>query len=369
MIAAACSRVFHRARLHDPLLARLRGATRSALACSLTASLGLAWAVRHHVPLTAAIPAALFAMIAPLFLREARWSGWLVTLALLASCAGLSLAAGAAVADQPLWRGAGSLLVVFAGVLGQSLGARAVGAAMLTLVSFYLGLYLHPDPTRLMQMLGLMTFAPAVLALVGRALIPVEHGLPPGERPARAPLAAMLAHRLHHLAWRPALTATAAALLAMLAGGALSEDRAMWAVISTFVVFLGTTSHQGTRTRVVQRVIGTLAGAAASVLLVTVFAHQTGVLVAAMIASVFGWAYYILHAYARGVFFITLLVGLLYGTLGFAIVPLAAMRIEEVLAGCLISLALALLLMPSEAAHAAGTQRNAPAAERNPVRN
>ncbi|WP_459624272.1 FUSC family protein, partial [Burkholderia sp. 3C] len=162
---------------------------------------------------------------------------------------------------------------------------------------------------------------------------------------------------------------TAAALLAMLAGGALSEDRAMWAVISTFVVFLGTTSHQGTRARVVQRVIGTLAGAAASVLLVTVFAHQTGVLVAAMIASVFGWAYYILHAYARGVFFITLLVGLLYGTLGFAIVPLAAMRIEEVLAGCLISLALALLLMPSEAVRAAGTQRNAPAAERNPVRN
>jgi len=69
--------------------------------------------------------------------------------------------------------------------------------------------------------------------------------------------------------------------------------------------------------------------------------------------SVFGWAYYILHAYARGVFFITMLVGLAYGQLGFAIVPLAKLRIEEVFVGCLVSLAAAVLLMPSTTARAA----------------
>lgn len=70
---------------------------------------------------------------------------------------------------------------------------------------------------------------------------------------------------------------------------------------------------------------------------------------AAMALSVFGWAYYILHAYARGVFFITVLIGLVYGQLGFAIVPLSALRIEEVVAGCAISVVVAVLMMPSAA--------------------
>jgi uncharacterized membrane protein YccC len=66
-----------------------------------------------------------------------------------------------------------------------------------------------------------------------------------------------------------------------------------------------------------------------------------------MTLSVFGWAYYILHAYARGVFFITVLVGLVYAQLGFAIVPLVELRVEEVIAGCFISVVVAMLMMPA----------------------
>ncbi|MFP3794938.1 FUSC family protein [Paraburkholderia sp. SIMBA_027] len=385
MIAAACSRAFNRALLHDPEFARLRGAARSTLASLLTASLGVPWALQHHQTATLAVPAALFAMIAPLFLREARLSGWLVSLLILCGCACAAFAAAATVAAQPMWRDAGSLLVVFVGMLCQSLGARAVGAALLTLVAFYLGLYLHPVDARLAEMLTGMALAPFVVAFVGRVVIPVERveaassrsraafvrGVPASVaaakarialalrlaadvlvtgRPSRRPLSELLAHRLHRLAWRPALVATVAALLAMLAGSALSADRAMWAVISTFVVFLGTTSHQGTRARVMKRIAGTLTGAAASVLLIGLCGHEPWLLVAATALSVFGWAYYILHAYARGVFFITMLVGLVYGQLGFAIVPLARLRIEEVLAGCVISLVVAMLLMPSASA-------------------
>ncbi|WP_070106370.1 FUSC family protein [Burkholderia plantarii] len=385
---AACSRAFSRVHTHDPAFARLRVALRSTLASLLTAGLGILEALQHHDSPTVAIPGALFAMIAPLFLREARWSGWLVSLVMLGACAGAAFAAAAEVATQPALRGAGSLLAVFIGVLCQSLGARAVGAAMLTLVCFYLGLYLHPAGERLADMLTVMAMAPFVVAFVGRVVIPMERVDPPAPAPAPAfartlphglaaastwaaaalryaadlivtgrpserPLAELLAHRLHRLAWRPALAATLAALLAMLAGNAMSEERSMWAVISTFVVFLGTTSYQGTRERIMKRVAGTLTGAAASVLLITACGHQPWVLAAAIVVSVFGWAYYILHAYARGVFFITMLVGLLYGQLGFAIMPLARLRIEEVLAGCLISLAMALLLMPSTGAREA----------------
>lgn len=123
----------------------------------------------------------------------------------------------------------------------------------------------------------------------------------------------------------------------------------MWAVISTFVIFFGTTSREDTLRRVGQRLAGTLAGALSSALLVTMFRHVPQVLMAAMALSVFGWAYYILHAYARGVFFITVLIGLVYGQLGFAIVPLSALRIEEVVAGCAISVVVAVLMMPSAA--------------------
>ncbi|NYH15101.1 hypothetical protein GGD41_002329 [Paraburkholderia bryophila] len=83
-----------------------------------------------------------------------------------------------------------------------------------------------------------------------------------------------------------------------------------------------------------------------SVLLVAPLHGSPGLLVAAMVLCVFGWAYFILNAYAPGVFFITVLVGLVYGELGFAMGPLAELRIEEVLVGCLVSFAVAMLMMP-----------------------
>lgn len=340
---AACSRALNRALVQDPEFARLRAAARSTLACLLTAGVGVLWALQHHEAPTLAVPGALFAMIAPLFLREARWSSWLTSLLILYFCTCASFGAAAAVASQPLLRGAGALLVVFVGMLCQPLGVRAVGAALLTLVSFYLGLYLHPSHAQLMEMLAAMAMVPIILALVGRVVIPVE-------RDCAVPPSFTLAHRLRLLAWRPALVATAAALLAMLAGGELSEDRSMWAVISTFVVFFGTTSYQGTRARVMKRIAGTSAGAAASVLLIALCGHQPWVLVAATALSVFGWAYHILHEYGRGVFFITMVVGLVYAQLGFDIVPLAKLRIEEVFAGCFVALAAAMVLMPSSTA-------------------
>jgi uncharacterized membrane protein YccC len=389
-------------------------------------------------------------MVAPLFVRDARRLAWFGTLFCLYVCACACFAAAAMLSHYPLAGDAGFLVVMFVGMLCQACGPGALGSAMLGVVCFYLGLYLHPSTTHLAQSLLLSAFGPLMVTLTGRVVVPprvaasfrlaihtvtlrasrvlhapgavnlsalneaalaLEEQLallnPPDADTVRerivgveiaagrhafasaavadggAPASADMLHdaiaRLREIAhrrdtgsaaplssrvdvvasmaqrfadlraklcWLPATRATTAAFLAMLIGQSLSPERWFWAVITTFVVFLGTRSRADTVYRGTQRLAGTLAGALVSVLLVAPLHGSPMLLVAAMVLCVFGWAYFILSAYAPGVFFITVLVGLVYGELGFAMGPLAELRIEEVLVGCLVSFAVAILMMP-----------------------
>ncbi|NPT53094.1 FUSC family protein [Paraburkholderia elongata] len=450
MIAAAFSRVADRLLVADPGLVRLHTALRVALACLLTGIASIAWTVFRHQSIILAAPGILFAMVAPLFVRDARRSAWLGTLFCLYLCACVCFAAAGVLSRYPLAGDAGFLVVMFAGMLVQACGPRALGCAMLGVVCFYLGLYLHPSSLHLVQSLLLSAFGPMMVALVGRVIVPmraaasfrlaihtvtlrasrvltassaahlsalneaalsleeqlallnsldtetireriVEVEVAAGQHafasaPAHGSAQASadvlrhaivrlkeIAHRGNarrhasilsargagsqsvaqrfadlraKLCWLPATRATTAAFLAMLIGHSLSPERWFWAVITTFVVFLGTRSRADTVYRGAQRLAGTLAGALVSVLLVAPLHDSPVLLVAAMVLCVFGWAYYILSAYAPGVFFITVLVGLVYGELGFAMGPLVELRIEEVLVGCLVSFAVAILMMP-----------------------
>ncbi|NPT39747.1 FUSC family protein [Paraburkholderia sp. 1N] len=450
MIAAAFSRVADRLLVADPGLVRLHTALRVALACLLTGFASIAWTVFHHQPITLAAPGILFAMVAPLFVRDARRPAWFGTLFCLYLCACVCFAAASVLSRYPLAGDAGFLVVMFVGMLVQACGPRALGCAMLGVVCFYLGLYLHPSFLHLVQSLLLSAFGPLMVTLVGRVIVPmravasfrlaihtvtlratrvlaapsavhlsalneaalsleeqlallnpsdaemvreriVEVEVAAGQHAfASAPVNGSvqasadvlrhaiarlkeIAHRGHagrrasrfsadgagaqsvaqwfadlrtRLCWLPATRATTAAFLAMLIGHSLSPERWFWAVITTFVVFLGTRSRADTVYRGAQRLAGTLAGALVSVLLVAPLHDSPVLLVAAMVLCVFGWAYYILSAYAPGVFFITVLVGLVYGELGFAMGPLVELRIEEVLVGCLVSFAVAILMMP-----------------------
>ncbi|MFP3568465.1 FUSC family protein [Paraburkholderia sp. SIMBA_030] len=449
MIAAAFSRAADRLLVADPGLVRLHTALRAALACLLTGIASIAWTVSHHQPITLAAPGILFGMVAPLFVRDAQRPAWFSTLFCLYLCACACFAVAAVLSRYPLAGDAGFLVVMFAGTLCQACGPRALGCAMLGVVCFYLGLYLHPSSAHLVQSLRLSAFAPLMVALVGRVIVPMrvvasfrlavhtvtlrasrvlvapgaarlsalneaalslEEQLallnPPDagtirERIVEVEIAAgqhafasmpaygsaqasadvlrhaivrlkEIAHRGHtrrasplsahgtaapsatqriadlrtRLCWLPATRATTAAFLAMLIGHSLSPERWFWAVITTFVVFLGTRSRADTVYRGAQRLAGTLAGAFVSVLLAAPLHDSPVLLVASMVLCVFGWAYYILSAYAPGVFFITVLVGLVYGELGFAMGPLVELRIEEVLVGCLVSFAVAILMMP-----------------------
>ena len=451
MIAVAFSRVAGRLLVADPGLVRLHTALRVALACLLSGIACVAWTAGHHQPITLAALGVLFSMIAPLFVRDARRSAWFVTLLYLYLCGCANFAAAAALSRYPLAGDAGFLPVMFAGMLCQACGPRALGCAMIGVVTFYLGLYLHPSAAQAAQAIALSVVGPVMVALVGRLIVPmraertlclavhtvtlraervlaatrsvqtpsiataarvselneaalaleehlallnppdaatlrerlVELEVAAGQNTFGSASEAVGADPLRHaierlkqaarprrvsqtlptasgkkstfgwideirtkLAWLPAARATTAALLAMVIGHSLSPERWFWAVITTFVVFLGTRSRADTVYRGAQRLAGTLAGALASMLLATALHGQPLLIVVAMVMCVFGWAYYILNAYAPGVFFITVLVGLVYGQLGFAMGPLVELRIEEVMVGCIVSFAVAILMMP-----------------------
>ena len=451
------SRLLTRLLGADPGLLRFHTALRSAIACVLTGVVTIGWTVHTHQPPTLAAFALLFAMVAPLFLRDASPRGWFRSLAVIYGAGSASLIAASTLAAWPLVADAAFLAVLFAAMLVQACGPRALGGAMTAVVSFYLGLYLHPALAHVFEMLGLSTVALACVAFTGRVLVPtrpeitlrraltavmqrattvradrradepnamrhlsllneaalaVEEQLGlldlPGAQRLRACLIdvevaagqhAVDSSRLDRsdvrltvalrrlsragrdavastaraaktgvkrgvklttgaaLVWRDALSwlaacrATTAALIAMLIGHSVSPERWFWAVITTFVVFLGTRSRGDTIRKTGERVLGTLAGVAVSAALVGAFHGTPWLLVAAMVACVFGWAYFILTLYGQGVFFITVLVGLVYGELGFAIGPLIEMRVEEVFVGCIVSIAVAVSMMPLRTSH------------------
>lgn len=437
----------------DPGLLRFHTALRSSIACVLTGVMTIGWMVHTHRPPTLAAFALLFAMIAPLFLRDATARGWFGSLAVIYGAGAASLIAASTLAAWPLVADAVFLAVLFAAMLVQACGPRALGAAMTAVVSFYLGLYLHPEFAHVLMMLGLSMIALACVAFTGCVLVPtrpeatlrraltavaqraetvladrradapdamrhlsllneaalaVEEQLGlldfPGAQRVRARLIDVEVAAAQHavdssrldrsnvrlrvalrrlsrasgdavastaravkagakrpagaafvlrdaLCWMPACRATTAALIAMLIGHSVSPERWFWAVITTFVVFLGTRSRGDTIRKTGERVLGTLAGVAVSAALVGAFHGMPWLLVAAMAACVFGWAYFILTLYGQGVFFITVLVGLVYGELGFAIGPLIEMRVEEVFVGCVVSIAVAVLMMPLRTSH------------------
>ncbi|MEA3092068.1 MAG: hypothetical protein QOJ04_3410 [Caballeronia sp.] len=452
---AVCSSSRLLARLlgSDPGLLRFHTALRSSIACVLTGVMTIGWMVHTHQPPTLAAFALLFAMVAPLFLRDATPRGWFVSLAAIYGAGAASLIGASMLAAWPLVADAAFLAVLFAAMLVQACGPRALGGAMTAVVSFYLGFYLHPAFAHVFTMLGLSTIALACVAFTGRVLVPtrpevtlrralsavmqrattvladrradapdamrhlsllneaalaVEEQLGlldlPGVQRLRAclidvevaagqhavdssrldrsdvclrvalrrlsrashdavastaraapagvkrPAGAALVWR-DALSWLPACRATTAALIAMLIGHSVSPERWFWAVITTFVVFLGTRSRGDTIRKTGERVLGTLAGVAVSAALVGTFHGAPWLLVATMAACVFGWAYFILTLYGQGVFFITVLVGLVYGELGFAIGPLIEMRVEEVFVGCVVSIAVAVSMMPLRTSH------------------
>ncbi len=148
------------------------------------------------------------------------------------------------------------------------------------------------------------------------------------------------------LAWRQAFRVTLASAIAMAGGMALSPERWFWAVISCYVVFLGTRSRGETVYKGVQRLAGTLLGLLAGVSLAILLQGLFAVQLLLLLAAVFGMFYLFFLSYAAGIFCVTVFLGLVYSLLGAAMAPILELRLEETLVGASSAIFVAVCILP-----------------------
>lgn len=146
-------------------------------------------------------------------------------------------------------------------------------------------------------------------------------------------------------ALRPALQAALAGLLAVGCGELVAPSRWYWAAFAAFAMFQGTRSSGESITKVVQFMSGTLAGVVAGVLLATALAGHTLLTMAAIVGAVFLAFQAFMSAYAVMVFWITIILGLMFGLLGYFAPELLLMRLEETAAGAVCGILVSCLVL------------------------
>jgi uncharacterized membrane protein YccC len=137
-----------------------------------------------------------------------------------------------------------------------------------------------------------------------------------------------------------AVATTAATIL----GELISPDRWYWAVLTAFLVFTGVSTRGEILTRAGHRIVGTIAGVVAGVLLATLVGHNPPLQIVLLVICVFCAFYLVTVAYAWLTFFVTVLLAMLYGLLGNFSVQVLELRIVETAAGGLVGIASAYLI-------------------------
>ncbi|MBO0877196.1 MAG: FUSC family protein, partial [Pseudonocardia sp.] len=145
---------------------------------------------------------------------------------------------------------------------------------------------------------------------------------------------------------RQAIQTVVAGGVAILVGEWLSPQRWYWAALTTFVVFIGTTSRGETLSKGWQRLIGTLGGVLAGVLVAAPLSGHHAVSLALIVVCVF-LAFYLQRVnHALLAFFITVLLALMYGLIGQFSVEVLALRLEETVVGAVSGVLASYLVLP-----------------------
>ncbi|HET7326472.1 MAG TPA: FUSC family protein [Nocardioidaceae bacterium] len=146
---------------------------------------------------------------------------------------------------------------------------------------------------------------------------------------------------------RQAIQVGLASVLAIVVGIQLSPTRWFWAVITAFVVYIGTSTRGEILTKGWQRVLGTMAGVVAGVLVAAMVGGNTVAAVILILVCLFLAVYLMSVSSAIMVFFITTMLALLYGLLGRFSVDLLVVRLEETVAGALIGVLVSYVVFPA----------------------
>lgn len=147
---------------------------------------------------------------------------------------------------------------------------------------------------------------------------------------------------------RQAVQVAVASTLAIAGGELLSEKRWYWAVITAFIIFTGTSSRGHVFVKGWQRVVGTLLGVGAGILIATLVSGNVAVSSVLLFVSFFLGLYFRRISYAIMIFCITIMLALLYGLMGFFSISLLSLRLEETLIGAVAGAGVALFLFPAK---------------------
>ncbi len=161
-----------------------------------------------------------------------------------------------------------------------------------------------------------------------------------GPAPAAAPPPASAASGI-----RSALQTAVASALAIVAGDLVSPNRWYWAAFAAFVMFQGTRSRGESLIKGTQFIIGTFAGVVFGMLLATLLSGHETLTIGAIVAAVFLAFQANVAAYGAMVFWLTVILGLLFGMLGFFAPGLLLLRLKEAAVGAACGAAVASLVL------------------------
>lgn len=148
------------------------------------------------------------------------------------------------------------------------------------------------------------------------------------------------------LSTRQAVQVGVATSLAIVAGELISPSRWYWAVIAAFVVFAGTASRGDVLARGWQRLIGTVGGVVAGMLLAFAVGGRAVPTLLLLAACVFLALYLFRISVGLLAFWITAVLALLYGLIGQFSVETLVLRVIETAAGGALGALAALVILP-----------------------
>ena len=146
---------------------------------------------------------------------------------------------------------------------------------------------------------------------------------------------------------RTAIQVAVAGTVAILLGGLVAPGQWFWAVITAFVVFVGANSRGELLVRAWSRTLGTLGGVIAGVLVASLVTGHVALQGGVVLVCVFLAFYLLPISYGLMTFFVTTMLGVLYGLLGRFSVAFLEVRLLETVIGAIAGAVAALLVLPT----------------------
>lgn len=146
---------------------------------------------------------------------------------------------------------------------------------------------------------------------------------------------------------RTAVQVTCATAAAIICGHLISPNRWYWAVITAFVVFISTNSRGELLVRAWQRTAGTMLGVVAGILVAAQFSGNTAMELVLILCCVFLAFYFLGYSYALMTFFITTMLGVIYGILGTFDPTVLETRLVETAVGAAAGVLASALVLPT----------------------